>query len=131
MKNLKYLKTFESFSPEVINEEEIIGDLFKKSPISKAVDKFKEENKDDFAKLRNAEKSGKGLQEIQSILNKKLLEFKKNEMKDLLKDPSDFNTASRELSDLINNIKANDKRSTLQRIGSGISGGFPGAEKRR
>jgi hypothetical protein len=130
MRDLKYLKTFESFSIDVVNEEEIIGDLFKKGPISKAVAKFKEDNKEDFSKLKEAEKSGKNLKEIQSILNKKLIEYKKSELKNLLTDRSDFNTASRELNDIINNITPNDTRTSMQKIGSGVSGGFPGHEKR-
>ena len=130
MGNLKHLKTFESFSSETINEEEIIGNLFGKNPISKAVAKFKEDNKEYFTELSAAEKvGGEKLKNIQDVLNKKLLEFKKNELRKLLPDQSDFNTAGREISDIINNIKANDKRSTLQKIGSGSSGGFPGRER--
>lgn len=132
MRDLRYLKTFESFSPEVINEEELIGDLFKKGPISKAVSKFKEDYKENFIELKEAEKEGgERLKKIQDILNKKLIEFKRGEMRKLLTDQSDFNTAGRELSDIINNIKSVDKRSTLQKLGSGSSGGFPGSEKRK
>ncbi len=131
MRDLKYLKTFESFSPGAINEEELIGDLFKKGPISKVVNKFKEENKESFDELKEAEKAkGDKLKKIQDILNRKLLEFKRGEMKRLLPDQSDFNTAGRELSDLINNVKANDKRGALQKVISGASGGFPGRESK-
>ncbi len=131
MRDLKYLKTFESFSPDVINEEELIGDLFKKGPISKAVNKFKEDNKESFNELKEAEKTkGSKLKSIQDILNKKLLEYKKGEMKRILTNQSDFNTAGRELSNLINNIRSNDKRSILQKVGSGVSGGFPGSERK-
>ena len=131
MRDLKYLKTFESFSPVLINEEELIGDLFKKGPISKAVNKFKEDNKEAFLKLKDAEKiGGKDLKSIQDILNKKLIDFKRGEMRKLLPDQSDFNTAGREIGDIINNINANDKRSTFQKVGSGASSGFPGREKK-
>ncbi len=126
---MNHLKTFESFS-KINEEEEIIG-LLKKGPIQRAVSKFKEDNEEDFLALKEAEKKGGGeLKDIQLKLNKKLLEFKRGEMRQILSNTSDLSTANRELSDIINNIKADDTRSTFQKLGSGSSGGFFGDKKK-
>lgn len=129
MRDMKHLRTFESFSMETINEEEILG-IFK-GKLSKVVDSFKSDNKKGFEKLSFLEKrKGKGLETIQKELMDKLIEFKKTLISDmkgdnpLIDNLNDINVVYKELSDTIKNVNPYEKGSTFQKIGRGSSGGF-------
>lgn len=125
---MKHLKTFESFSQ--VNEEEIFGKLFG-DKIEKEVTNFINSNKDDFDELKAAEKEkGERLKKIQTQLLKKLQDHKPK-LKNALKDVSDVNTAVRELTDKIKNIDPEDTRTTIQKLASGASGGFPGGKAKK
>ena len=131
MKDMRHLKTFESFSPnqEAINEEEILG-IFK-SKLSKVIDSFKLDNKNEFERLKEFEKEGGDkLKKMQKLLNHKLSEFKKSLITNMKNEDSqvdninDINVVFKDLSDIINNVDPDESGSVIQKVSRGSSGGF-------
>lgn len=137
MGEFKHLKSFESFSQTDINEEIIslkdIRDKFS-GPISKAINKFKSDNSSLMSELKLAEKKGgQELMGVQKKLNDKLAEYKKDLISKMKEDGeidniNDINVVNKNLSDVINNINPKDKRSFMQKVGSGAGAGMPGKE---
>lgn len=134
MKEMKHLRTFESFSSEVINEEEILG-IFK-GKMSKVIDTFKEDNKSEFEKLKSLEKvGGKALESIQKSLMSKLDGFRKTLISDMksgspqmralaVDNLNDISVIYKELSDTIKNVDPHDTSSTLKKMSRGSSKGW-------
>ncbi len=133
---MKHLKNFESFG--VKNELEVNEELFGfGSKVSKAIKKFKNDNKEDFSELKSAENnlkkddsaSAKRLGDIQKKLLDKLDIFvskDKGELFDLLKIDkvdSDWKTVKKDIRDIITNISPYEKRGLISRISGGSGSG--------
>jgi hypothetical protein len=136
MKEFKHLKSFESFSQNNLTNEEISFKDILSGKIGKAVSKFKEDNSDLMSELKAAEKKGgDDLMKVQKELNSKLSQYKKEliskmKSKGEIDNINDINVVNKNLSDIINNIDPKDKRSFMQKVGSGAGSGMPGKEKK-
>lgn len=132
---MRYLKTFESFSGnEIVNEE-----LFGLSKNEKAEKKFREDNKQLFTDLKNAENaldksdqaSKEKLGNIQKELYSKLHTFTKagGELMNILgiqKVDSDYTQVRTDLKNSIMNVNPFDNRSEWEKFVSGASSGREG-----
>lgn len=147
MREFKHLKSFESFSQDLLTNEEVsisgaiekikkLKELFT-GPISKAISQFESENSDLMKKLKEAEKEGgEKLKKAQKELSEKLPEYKKKLKSNMGKEGSidndnDINLVIQNLKDVIYNIKSEDTRSFMQKVGAGTSGGFPGGKSKK
>lgn len=139
MGEFKHLKSFESFSQTDINEEITFKDIKDKfsGPISKAINKFKSDNSKLMSELKLAEKKGgQELMDVQKKLNDKLAEYKKDLISKMkeggeIDNINDINVVNKNLRDIINNINPKDKRSFMQKLGTGTSSGMPGRESNK
>lgn len=136
MKEFKHLKSFESFSQT--NEEISFKDIKKAitGKVGESISKFKQENSDLMSELKSAEKKGgQDLINIQKKLNDKLSAYKKDliskmKEKGSIDNINDINVVIKNLSDIVNNIDPKDKRSFMQKVGSGAGSGMPGKESK-
>jgi len=132
---MKHLKTFESFNTNTNINEEID---FLKSKITKAKDKFILDNKVEFDALEIAEKeldsknpdTQKTLADIQKSLIDKLKTFTGKPLFELLGIKPDskgvyayddnWKSVKKDINDKITNINPYDKRTGIEKFGTGM-----------
>ncbi len=133
---MKHLKTFEGFSTENLDRQNVDEAFeFLKGKIGKAKDKFKNDNKDEFAKLKAAEsaldqknpETQKSLDGIQKSLMAKLDIFCQKELLGLLgisKIDADYTAVRTTLKNEIFEKLAYDTRTGFEKLKAGASSGI-------